>query len=300
MKANATQVINAIDMEILMHRDAHFGGSFDIMIEYYQQDGIGKMPDFALKKIKKLQQIEWQMGQNLSTRYLSLKAQQIVKKSQQLYKDLREVYTAKRGEKTLTILLSDLILSEKEYPNKEIRALVAKGEEAVSPLIQLLSSQIFYDPLYPGYGRTPIFAAECLAQLQDERAIPPLFEALGQDNFFVDEKIIEVLASFGDLSKSFLLNRLKQHPLSKDNEYAAIALSGFPEDEEIALCSLEMLEKGQALKKSYLSTYLVFICANLTQKSERDRFIALAKRRDIAAHTLEMMNMIIKSWRKAS
>ena len=29
-------VIDTIDMEILMQRDAHFGGNFEIMLDYYK------------------------------------------------------------------------------------------------------------------------------------------------------------------------------------------------------------------------------------------------------------------------
>ena len=197
-------------------------------------------------------------------------------------------------QRLLSVRYEDVL----ENPEKEINALISKGKETVPALIHLLSSHSLYDPLYPGYGRTPIFAAKCLAAIQDERAIPPLFEALGQDNFFTDEEIIKALASFGKTSKAFLLKRLMQDPYSKDNEYAAIALSGFPEDEEIASSSLEVLEKEASLQRPLFASYLVFACANLTQASEQERFIAISKKEGLSPHILNEMAIVIRNWKK--
>lgn len=292
-----TQLIDTIDMEILMHRDAHFGGSFDVMLEYYMQQGVGKMPDFEIDQITSLQTMEKEQNKNLSEHYLPDAAKDQVNAAKKMYQDLRAVYSDKKAA-VESLLLSDLILSEDEVPEKEIKAIVKKGKQIVPTLIYLLSSHVFYEPLNPGYGRSPIFAAKCLAEIQDKRAIPPLFEALGQDNFFTDEEIIKALASFGDQSKSFLITRLKSEPFSNDNEYAAIALSGFTEDEAIARASLEVLEKEETLQKPLFASYLVFACSNLTKASEQQRFIALTKTEGLLKTILEEMMIVIKPWKK--
>ena len=51
-------LVDALDHEILMHRDAHFGGLFSVMIDYYQTEGKGVQPQFSLQRIEKLQQLE--------------------------------------------------------------------------------------------------------------------------------------------------------------------------------------------------------------------------------------------------
>lgn len=296
MVESELQVIDTIDMEIIMHREAHFGSSFEVMLEYYEQGGVGRMRDFEVTKIRQLQSFENRLGQNLAKLYLPSAAREVVDASKQLYQDLREAY-AKEAPESLAILLSDLILSEEEYPEQAIKALVARGEECVPPLIHLLSSPTFSDPLYPGYGRAPIFVARCLAAVQDKRAISPLFEALGEDNFFTDEEIIKAIASFGEISKHFLLNILKQTPHSKDNEHAAIALNGFPEDEEIASSSLEVLERENTLHKPSFSSYLIFLCAPLAQKSERERFIAISRTKNLPKQISDEMAVVIKNWK---
>lgn len=290
-------MIDTIDMEILMHRDTHFGGSFDEMLQYYMKQGVGKMPDFEIDQILHLQTLEKEMGENLSDLYLPDAAKDQVAASKKMYQDLREVYDDPNATKE-NHLLSDLILSEEDVPEKEIKAIVEEGKEIVPTLIYLLSSTTFYEPINPGYGRSPIFAAKCLAEIQDDRAIPPLFEALGQDNFFTDEEIIKALSSFGDRSKNFLIQRLKSEPFSNDNEYAAIALSGFVDDPDIARASLEVLEKEGTLKKPLFSSYLVFACSSLTRSSEQKRFIALTKKEDLPKTILEEMKIVIKNWKK--
>jgi len=299
MEPPQTPVIDAIDMEILMHRDAHFGGNFEVMIEYYEQKGVGVMPDFEVQEIKRLQNLEHEIQQNLSEIYLPEPAKKIVDDSQKLYQTLRDVYSGDAQDK-MSILLSDLILSEELVPTNEIQALVDQKETAVPALIHLLSAPSYYEPIYPGYGRAPIFAAKCLSQIQDERAIPPLFEAIGQENFFTDEEIIYALRAFGNKAKTFLFQRLKSKPLSKDNEHAAIALSAFPEDPEIAQSALEVLLYEETLKRPSLASYLIFACNDLTEAKDQQAFINLAKKKSVPKALCDEMQLIIKNWKKTT
>lgn len=292
-----THLMNAIDMEILMHRDAHFGGNFEVMLEYYKEEGVGIMPDFSVEEIKELHQLEREQGSNLSELYLPEGAKEEVAEAKKVYDQLREIYSKKEVD-PISLKMSDLILAEEEVPQKEMGALIEEGEKVVAPLIHLLSSPSFYDPLYPGYGRSPIFAAQCLAEIKDERAIPPLFEALGQENFFTDEEIIAALAKFGSPAKTFLLERLKQLPLSKDNEYAAIALSGFTDDPDIAKASLDLLEKEEVLKRPLFASYLVFACTDLIGDADRKRLKGLKDHSSLPSSLKEEIDVVIKNWKK--
>ncbi len=297
MKVPNAPVIDAIDMEILMHRDTHFGGNFDVMLEYYEQEGVGIMPDFKIEEIKRLQNLEHEMEKNLAEIYLPEAAKNSVQKVLKIYHALKEVYSKSPQDK-YSILISDLILSEEEFPKKEIEALVMEKEKVVPHLIHLLSAPTFYDPLYPGYGRTPIFAAKCLAEIQDERAILPLFEAIGHENFFTDEEIIKALSSFGERAKVFLMKILKSEPISKDNEHAVIALNGFSEDIEIAQCALEVLQKDKVLESSTLSSYLIFACSNLTSKKDQKVFMDLCKKKDLSKLLVDEIHLVAKYWKR--
>ncbi|MBI3212174.1 MAG: hypothetical protein HYZ47_05840 [Simkania negevensis] len=273
-------LLDAIDLEILMHREVHFGSNFHVMLQYYKEEGVGALQDFSLQEIKKLEKLEKDLGKDLAETYLPETAKEIVKEKQKLYQKLRDVYSEKTNA-PYAMLLSDLILSEEEFPKKEIESLIKEGKNAVSALIFLLSSNLFYDPLSPGYGRSPLFAAQILAKIQDGRAIAPLFEALGQESFFADDELIKALCSFGEKSKKFLLNILKQRPFSKDNEHAAIVLSFFPQDPEIEAECLTVLEQEETLRSPLFFTYLLSICTSLSKEADRKRLISISHKKNL-------------------
>ncbi|MCF7806738.1 MAG: HEAT repeat domain-containing protein [Simkaniaceae bacterium] len=290
-------LLDAMDVEILMHRDAHFGSNFDVMLDYYEEGGVGVVDDFEIKRIKELQAQEKAVGQNLSEILMPLPAQQIVERAKKLYHDLRDVYATASSSDSMPCLMSDLILSEEEVPQEEMEKLVALGKKVTKPLIHLLNSDVFYDPLFPGYGRVPIFAAQCLAKIQDESVIPFLFSALNQDNFFTDEEIIKALLSFGAPAKDFLIKRLVTKPYTKDNEHAIITLSSLGDDPEVAHVALSVLEDEEMRKHEAFCIYLIFTCSGLMHEKERARFKALLSHSDLSEALKKEMKVVINHWK---
>lgn len=288
--------LDTVDLEILMHRDVHFGKNFDIMIEYYLEDGVGAMPDFDAARMRELKTIEEQMKQDLSALLLPGSAKSLVERAKKAYFDLREVYSKEKPDE-VGILISDLILSEEELPKAEMQKIIEKREKAVDPLIHLINSSDFYDPLFPGYGRSPRFAAKCLAEIGDPRSIQYLFNALGQENFFTDDAMISSITSFGEQAKPFLIRTLQHKPLSKDNEHAAIVLTNFPDDPEIAKACLEMLKQPDIQKKVPLATYLIFGCAALNNKSDQKAFKELSRDQNLSPDLHDEMRVILNSWK---
>ncbi|PCI95626.1 hypothetical protein COB11_01720 [Candidatus Aerophobetes bacterium] len=286
-------LVDTIDLEILMHRDVHFGGNFSIMLEYYEKDGVGTMPDFESPRIKKLLLEEEKLGQNLSEVLLPEQARERVEEAKNMYLSLRDIYEDKNTTK-LSILISDLILSEENYPEKEIKALSAHGKAAVKPLVDLLHTDKLYDPLFPGYGRTPIFSAEVLSNIKDEKAIPPLFEAMGQENFFTDEAMIMALSSFGNTARKFLIRRMVHLPISRDNEHAAIVLTSMPECSEIANACLTLLKDQDVRNNESFANYLILGCSGLKSDVQKDEFKKIAK--GLNGFIKFEMNLIAKAW----
>lgn len=289
-------MLDTLDLEILMHRDVHFGGSFDVMTTYYEEDGVGIMPDFELDRMYDLKHAEEEFGADLAEAMLPDPAKAQVEEAKKVYLDLRSVYEEDKGE--IPRLISDLILSEEEYPEREIDEIVRKGPTLVIPLIDLLLADKFYDPLYPGYGRAPILAAQCLEKIGDERAIPPLFQALGQDNFFTDESIIHALISFGEKSKGFLLKRLQQKPTSKDNERAAIALSSFPYDPDIGNGFISVLKDPELIQSKMLALYAACGCSELAEETLREEFLKLLHIPNLNNEIKKEIELISSIWKK--
>ena len=281
--------LDALRLEMIMHRDAHFSGSSEMMLDYYRQGGVGTMPDFSIEMVEEMHQLEKE--RDLSE-LLPEAAQAEVRDAKERYAALKSVYDK---EEELPRLLSDLILTEEEEPTGEKEALVACGTRALEPLFDLLRSETFYNPLYPGYGRTPLFAADVVAHIGDAKAIPHLFEALGHDNFFTDEAIITALATFGEEAKNFLIDRLTAQPLSRDNDRAAIALGHFEGDEEVAKHAFDLLKDRDVRTRPSLAPYLIFACAGLPREL-RPKFLAFAKSGVMPASLQIDINAICKTF----
>lgn len=259
---------------ILMHRNAHFGGKFEFMIEYYENEGIGCCNDFDLSDIKKLAKLQFQMKQDLVLTTLSKIELEKIKNVLEIYKGLRKLSTLSKNENSIPSLLANLILTEEETPTKEIEAL-SKNEKAFTYLLDLFQSEEFLDPLFPGYGRSPSHVATCLGKMKSEKAIMPLFGNLTADNFLHEEAIILALKEIGKPAFDFLINVLQNEPFTIDNERAAVCLTSFGENEAFATTSLKLLKNFQTLNYPNLVVHLILACLGLKDKKDIETFLEL-------------------------
>lgn len=271
---------DAIDHLIVMHRDAHFGGNFDIMLDYYERQGKGVSPEFEISRILELQGIEKQLQRNLGGLLLSGAEAERVAESHEAYKKLRSLYEKKALENVATQyprLIADLILSEEEEPTAEIEAIVAEKRAIIPSLLELLRSDDFYDPLFPGYGFGPTLAAKCLGIIGDPRAIATLFESLGESDFAFENLTLKALKAIGEPSKKFLLKVVHAKPITYDNERAAMALLQFKDDPEVVQMCFEILKGLDLNQHIVLATYLILACEGLKDANQRREFETIAK-----------------------
>ena len=268
----------SIDNMILMHRDAHFGGHFSTMLEYYKNNEGHIHQDIEIERIEELAKIQESTGSDLAPLMLSGAEAEKVAEALKAYRELRELCENKNKKTTPSSLIAELILSEKLELPSVIEAVVAEKTKIVQPLIDLMKSEEFHDPLFPGYGEAPILAAKCLGMIGDKRAIISLFEAIGREDFFNESLIFDALKTIGEPAKSFLLKVLQSNPITCDNEQAALALISFKEDLEVSSKALKYLLEIDLNKYTPLATSLVLICESLKLKSEQELFKNLAKR----------------------
>ncbi len=287
-------LLDELDLEMLMHRNAHFSGNFAIMLEYYENEGVGALPDFDIDRIAELMAIEEALGEDLAVKLLPMPAVEEIEKSRSLYQTLQSVYDHKNAG--IATLISDLILTEEEEPMEEITAIIAEGKKIVDPLIHILDSPDLYNPLYPGYGRTPAFAAVCLDKIGDPKAIPHLFEALGGENLDLEEIFIASLVAFGTPAKTFLLKKLTGKPLSKDNLNAAMALAFFPLDEKVAKTALKLLDDEKHLTNESFAPYLICLTEGLSDPIDRKTFETLIKKPSFPKELKLDSQTILHSW----
>lgn len=263
-------VTDEIDQNILMHREAHFGGVFDLMIDYYQKGGKGIFPDFELERIRELALMERELKKNLASMLLSGADAEKIAQSRTFYKKLRELYESDKPIHKHPKLIADLILTESETADEEIAAIVKEKGAVVPFLIEVIRSEELHDPLYPGYGHAPSLAMKCLGLIGDKRAIISLFESLGNGDFFDEDVALEALHAIGEPAKEFLLNVLHGKPLNADNETAALALISFKEDPAVAGACFKMLKELDLKKHTALATYLILACENLPKEYQQE------------------------------
>lgn len=287
---------DAIDIEILMHRNAHFSGSFDVMMEYYQSEGKGILDEVPLTRLEYLQQVEMGSDQDLASYLLSPPETEKVARAREAYLKLREIYEQATDPNSSAKLIADLILSEEEEPEAEITAIVAAGPAIAPYLLQLVNAREFYDPLYPGYGLAPPLAARCLGLLKTPSAIASLFEAISTSDFFGEESIVCALTDIGEPAKAFLLRVLTLRPLTQDNERAARVLTHFATDPEVSHTCLQQLQDPETTKHANLAAYLVLCCEGLTNPEDRKQFQTLTDRTDLQ-HLGQDIRAISRSWR---
>lgn len=289
-------VADAIDHEILMHRDAHFGGLFDIMLDYYSQDGKGVQPEFSMDRIERLAKLEKQLKQNLAALFLSAQEMQKVADAREAYRILRAIYELKNPKSIHPRLIADLILAEDEEAEAEVDAIAAEKGAIVPALLDLLKNEQFHDPLFPGYGKAPSLGVKCLGRIGDKRAIISLFEAIGEGDFFDDDLILEVMKEIGKPAKDFLLRVLGGHPINEDNERAAIALIAFKEDQEVAEACFEKLKEADFRQDPCLSVYLILACEGMQDQAKREEFKKLAASDQFTSVQKKDMQAIMHGW----
>jgi len=268
-------IADALDHEILMHRDTHFGGLFSVMLDYYAQEGKGIQPQITLDRIEKLDIMEKQVKQNLAAMFLLAEEMQKVADSREAYRQLRSIYEINNPKNPHPKLIADLILCEDEDAEEEVAAIVKEKGSIVKLLMDLLRNEQFHDALYPGYGLAPSLVVKCLGRIGDKRAIISLFEAIGEGDFFADDIILEALKEIGEPAKEFLLRVVASQPINEDNEKAAIALIAF-KDEQVAEKAFELFKQSDFQADPCLSTYLILACESLKNATDRAEFAILA------------------------
>ncbi len=243
-----------IDHAILMQRDAHFGGDFQVMLDYYQKDeGLGINPDFELDRIIYLQQVERELKTDLAANMLSAPEAELVARCRLAYERLKEVYEHKM---LLPRLLADLILTEEHEPIAEIEAVAAQGSKIVPELLHIIQSDDAYDALFPGYGFAPYLAIICLGKIKDPSVLPQLFGIFSRELIFDEGVLLNAFVSIGEPAKAFLINILQGRPLTSDNLHAAFALTAFGDDPEVVKLAVDQMQDPLVQKNELLMDYL--------------------------------------------
>ena len=286
-----------IDHLILMHRDAHFGGDFDVMLNYYEaEDSIGVHPDFDPERISYLAEVEKEIGDDLAPLILTGVEAEKVGHARQAYAKFKEIYERDPEPDSTPRLLADLILSEDEEPEQEIDAVVSHGTGILPDLFAILKTDDFYDPLFPGYGYAPYLAIQCIGKIGDPSGIVPLFESLSKQTIFDELVAVDAMVEIGGSAKDFLLKILKSRPVTQDNSNAAFALTAFAHDPQVATSCFQQLSDPDIQDKPLVRMYLINNCDALKTTPYREEFIQMAKDPSLPQQMRTEMQTLIEEW----
>jgi hypothetical protein len=288
-----------LDHLVLMHRDAHFGSDFNIMLAYYQEDHVGIHPDFDIERIAYLAEVEKQLGQNLAPLILAGAEAEQVARARRSYEKLKEIYEIDEEEEKSPFprLIANLILTESEEPDEEIDQIVSQGTRIVPELIEIIKSDEAYDPLFPGYGYAPYLAMICIAHIKDPSAVIPLFETLGRDMVFDEEVILEALAAIGEPSKNFMLDIVKGRPITKDTINAAFALTVFSNQSEVAIACFEQLQDNEVVERQLLRSYLLYNCEGIRGTPYEERLVNMIDNPELPSDFRKEIEEMIREWK---
>ena len=287
---------SALDATILMHRDVHFGGNFNLMLKYYEEGGKGISDEFDEKQVRKLAEFERAAEENIAPSILTGSDAEKVAEAKKAYQQLKDLFEEDSKDLHYPQLIASLILSEDEDPQEEIEAIIKEKEAIVPSLLEVLKSERFYDPLFPGYGQAPQLVAQCLGLIGDKRAIISLFEGIGQGDFFHDDILLKAMKEIGDSAKQFLLKIVKSQPINEDNERAAIALNTFKEDPEVAETCFDLLEFLSFNPNLPITHYLIFACEGLQNPSKRESLVRLLENPKLSKDLVLDLRTIMEKW----
>lgn len=285
-----------MDHTILMHRDAHFGGDFEVMLKYYQnEDHVGVDPDLDISRIAYLSEVETSTGKNLASVMLNSAEIEQIARCRRAYAQFKEIYE-QQDENASARLLADLVLSEEQYPHEAIDAVVERGDELAPLLIELIRSDDAYLPLFPGYGYAPFLAAQCLSKIKHPDALIHLFNMFHHEAIFSDDTLLDAFAEIGEEAKQFLMTRVKGRPITRDNTHAAFALCVFASDLEVAKLALEQLSDPHVQCQSLLCTYLLCLCDPLQNDPQKQALISLGNKANIPKELHLQIKNLVRDW----
>lgn len=274
-------LLDGLDSLIIMHRDAHFSGDFKSMYEYYELEGKGCHPDITLQQIEKLQFIEKETRQNIALLLLQDTEIEKIAKVKEAYHQLAKLTDTEDSQKSpIAKMIAELILSEEEMPQEEIDALVEMDEAAIPFLIDLIKSEDFYDPLFPGYGLAPHLAAYTLGKIGSKKGIIPLFESIGKDNFQFEESALNALKTIGPKAEEFLCQIISSTHITQDHEKAAIALSHFTDSTKVIRTLIDALKNTQILKRPEICTHIILALKDVQDPSLQQAILEIAKSKE--------------------
>lgn len=253
VEGDAFQVIDEEDRDILLQREAHFGGSFVAMEEYYQNpERIGVVEALSPNRIAFLADVERRLGQNIAPKILSGRDAEHIARAKKTYDMIAELsHNDVQNEMPSSLKLFLRLINDEGELNSDEFALSDMEKNALlrdpKPLLQLASSDEFRDPLFPGFGKAPLRALQALAKSCVQEALPLFFRLLATAQEEEEEELLGLIPQFGEAGFEYARRTFLQRPVTPFHEKLILLLVKFmpTHENEMKMLLLQELESQE-------------------------------------------------------
>jgi hypothetical protein len=262
---NKQPFTEAIDLEIIMLALAHFDGDLGAMVNTLENNPHHPLSSTPLERVKTVADWQNHHDQDLIT-LLPLRAKAAVEESLNMKKQMEE--SIEQNPESIESKVYELILFIHEDPYILIDQLVLEQKKALPPLLKALENEKLFDPLYPGFGHSLLYVIDALKGIEDTKAIEPLFIALLEQNSFLEDRLLDALASFESSTEKYMLEILEKRPFTIQSSYAAKVLN-YLKNPEVALAAVDALCDPSITKHPALTNYLISLLDALDEENRK-------------------------------
>ncbi|MBM3194926.1 MAG: hypothetical protein FJZ60_04085 [Chlamydiae bacterium] len=255
----------AIDLEIIMLALAHFNGDLSAMADTLENTPHHPLKSIPIERVKAVADWQKHHNQDLIT-LLPPRAKAAVEESLHMKKQMQE--SIEQDPESIESKVNELILVLQEDPYMVIDQVVMEQQKALPPLLKALKNKKLFDPLYPGFGHSLLYVVDALQGIEDPQAIEPLFEALLEQNNFLEDRLLDALASFETATENQMLQILENRPFTIRSSYAAKVLN-YLKTPDVALAAVDALCDPSITKHPALTSYLIALLDALDEENRK-------------------------------
>lgn len=277
------------DITLIMQREVHFDGSFEEMLDYFQDLKLLEIrEDISIDRIEALMDME-----NDGVNLLSLLDDSDIETIEE-YKVLYEKIRNKANDMSnpeeaavATFILDSEILDE-----DAIEHIATYGNKIVSYLIDIIDSEEMYSYLAPGQGHAPAFAAKALKKIGNSNAIISVFTKILNVDQFTEGAFLSYLKSFPPKIEKVIENILKRDFWSKDHDIALAIAIGLDFNKKISDMCFEILQDEKKCPSNVTSQIYLATLAEGDLDNPQNRHEEIKKIKHLHSKTKEFNTLI--------
>jgi len=278
--------IRSGDTDTVLYREIHHHGNWGEMLEYLEGH-----PNFWAARphdIKRLKKIERDSGIDLVERLLTDDDRDRINRERGkraellaqllLYENKGET---KSEEDVVVEAVTQLKLSGEDAPDEISERLLARGDKAVSYLIDLAIDEEYRSLYNPGHGEAPTIACRLLEKLKPKEAVGPLVSLINEEGDYLREAAQSALTEIGEAAVEPLLLIVKDGESVMERVMAAGILEGIGHDERIFATAIELLQDKETFKHADLPQAITGMLRTCQEKDVEQLLSDVLKREDL-------------------